>query len=139
MTTSKLRGRRDKAASTCRADTVPSPVEVQSSATASKGGLSEAYAGGQVAEGANLGILGAQDVMETPYNVTSYTEQLIEDQQAASVGEVLQDVFHFSNMNEGVGNDSFVIQIRNRVTQSFEQRNGSVFVNGSNMRTPRRR
>jgi len=65
------------------------PVEVQSSASASKSGLSEAYAGGQVAEGGSIGILGAQDVMETPYNVTNYTEQLIEDQQAASVGEVL--------------------------------------------------
>jgi len=65
------------------------PVEVQSSADASEGGLSPAYAGGQVAEGGSIGILGAQDVMDTPYNVTNYTEQLIEDQQAASVGEVL--------------------------------------------------
>lgn len=65
------------------------PVEVRSSADASEGGLSEAYAGGQVAEGGSIGILGAQDVMETPYNVTNYTEQLIEDQQAASVGEIL--------------------------------------------------
>ena len=65
------------------------PVEVQSSADASEGGLSPAYAGGQVAEGGSIGILGAQDVMETPYNVTNYTEQLIEDQQAASVGEIL--------------------------------------------------
>ncbi|MAK21954.1 MAG: hypothetical protein CL541_06105, partial [Alcanivorax sp.] len=62
---------------------------MQSSADASEGGLSPAYAGGQVAEGGSIGILGAQDVMETPYNVTSYTEQLIEDQQAASVGEIL--------------------------------------------------
>ncbi|HAI24604.1 MAG TPA: TonB-dependent siderophore receptor, partial [Alcanivorax sp.] len=62
---------------------------MQSSADASEGGLSPAYAGGQVAEGGSIGILGAQDVMETPYNVTNYTEQLIEDQQAASVGEIL--------------------------------------------------
>jgi len=65
------------------------PVEVQSSADASESGLSQAYAGGQVAEGGSIGILGAQDVMETPYNVTNYTEQLIEDQQAASVREIL--------------------------------------------------
>ncbi len=31
------------------------PVEVQSSATAAKSGLSEAYAGGQVAEGGSVG------------------------------------------------------------------------------------
>ncbi|WP_421721968.1 TonB-dependent receptor [Alloalcanivorax xenomutans] len=65
------------------------PVEVQSSADASAEGLSKAYAGGQVAEGGSVGILGNQSVMETPYSFTSYTEQLIEDQQAASVGEIL--------------------------------------------------
>ncbi|WP_240687416.1 TonB-dependent siderophore receptor [Alcanivorax sp. 24] len=73
-------------------DTEPyqlAPVEVQSSADASAGGLSKAYAGGQVAEGGSVGILGNQSVMETPYSFTSYTEQLIEDQQAASVGEIL--------------------------------------------------
>ncbi|MBF5056851.1 TonB-dependent ferric siderophore receptor [Alcanivorax sp. 521-1] len=64
-------------------------IQVQSSADASKGGLSEAFAGGQVAEGGKVGILGTQDVMDTPYSYTTYTEQLIEDQQAASVGEIL--------------------------------------------------
>ena len=64
-------------------------VKVQSSADASKEGLSEAYAGGQVAEGGSLGILGKQDSLETPYNFTNYTELLIEDQQAESVGDVL--------------------------------------------------
>lgn len=64
-------------------------VKVQSSADASKEGLSEAYAGGQVAEGGSLGILGKQDSLETPYSFTNYTELLIEDQQAESVGDVL--------------------------------------------------
>ncbi|MDX1588282.1 MAG: TonB-dependent receptor [Oleiphilaceae bacterium] len=64
-------------------------LEVQSSADASRGGLSNPYPGGQLAEGGRVGILGNQDVMETPYSFTSYTELLIEDQQAASVGEVL--------------------------------------------------
>jgi iron complex outermembrane recepter protein len=64
-------------------------VEVQSSADASRDGLSQPFAGGQVAEGGQVGILGAQAVMDTPYSFTSYTELLIEDQQAASVGEIL--------------------------------------------------
>lgn len=64
-------------------------VQVQSSADASKEGLSEVFAGGQVAEGGKVGILGTQDVMDTPYSYTTYTEQLIEDQQAASVGDIL--------------------------------------------------
>ncbi|WP_159561201.1 TonB-dependent receptor [Alcanivorax sp. S71-1-4] len=64
-------------------------VEVQSSADASRDGLSQPFAGGQVAEGGQVGILGTQAVMDTPYSFTSYTELLIEDQQAASVGEIL--------------------------------------------------
>ncbi len=66
-----------------------STLEIQASADASEEGLSPAFAGGQVAEGGRVGLLGNQDVMETPYNFTNYTELLIEDQQAASVGEVL--------------------------------------------------
>lgn len=64
-------------------------LEVQSSADASAEGLTPAFAGGQVAEGGRVGLLGKQDKMETPYSFTNYTELLIEDQQAASVGDVL--------------------------------------------------
>lgn len=62
---------------------------VRASADASAKGLPSAYAGGQVASGARIGVLGNADYMETPFNVTSYTDMLIEDQQAASIGEVL--------------------------------------------------
>ncbi|MFP4281516.1 MAG: TonB-dependent receptor [Opitutales bacterium] len=64
-------------------------VEVVSSADASEAGLLPAYAGGQVASGGRAGILGALDFLSTPFNLTSYTEELIENQQAASIGEVL--------------------------------------------------
>ena len=47
------------------------------------------YAGGQVAEGARLGILGNQNVMDTPFNITSYTSELIENQQARTLADVL--------------------------------------------------
>lgn len=62
---------------------------VSASADASAEGLPTPYAGGQVASGARIGIFGNADYMETPFNVISYTEMLIEDQQAASIGEVL--------------------------------------------------
>ena len=52
-------------------------------------GLPKAYAGGQVARGARLGVLGNTDIMDTPFNITSYTAELIENQQARSVGDVL--------------------------------------------------
>lgn len=66
-------------------------VTVNASADASAEGLSPEYAGGQVARGGRAGILGTRDNLETPFSVTSYTNQLIQDRQARSVGEVLQN------------------------------------------------
>ncbi|MBO3275152.1 TonB-dependent receptor [Pseudomonas schmalbachii] len=58
-------------------------------ATASVEALPAEYAGGQVAKGARLGMLGNTDVMNAPFNITSYTEQTIQNQQARSVADVL--------------------------------------------------
>lgn len=55
------------------------------------GALPPAYAGGQVARGGRLGMLGNVDVMDTPFNITNYTSQLIEDQQAETVLDVLKN------------------------------------------------
>lgn len=51
--------------------------------------LPPVYAGGQVATGARLGALGNQNVMDTPFNITSYTSGLIQNQQARTIGDVL--------------------------------------------------
>ena len=48
------------------------------------------YAGGQAATGARLGMLGNTDVMDAPFSVSAYTAALIQDQQAATVGNVLE-------------------------------------------------
>ena len=48
-----------------------------------------AIAGGQVGSGARMGILGNASVMETPFSVTSYTAQSIENEQARSVADVV--------------------------------------------------
>lgn len=66
-------------------------VVVNASADASAQGLSKAYAGGQVARGGRAGILGTKDNLDTPFSITSYTNELIQDQQAQGVGEVLQN------------------------------------------------
>ena len=50
-----------------------------------------AYAGGQVATGGRVGMFGSQDLMDTPFTVTSYTEELARNQQARSIGDVLQN------------------------------------------------
>jgi iron complex outermembrane receptor protein len=69
--------------------TTLSTVNVNASADASAEGVPEAYAGGQVARGGRVGILGNLDTMSTPFTSTSYTNELIQDQQAQSVADVL--------------------------------------------------
>ncbi|WP_295999982.1 TonB-dependent receptor [Rugamonas sp.] len=66
-------------------------VVVNASADASADGLPKAYAGGQVARGGRLGLLGNVDVMDTPFNSLNFTQQLIQDQQARSVADVVQN------------------------------------------------
>lgn len=51
--------------------------------------LPPAYAGGQVATGNRVGILGDQGFMDTPFNQTGFTAQFIEDRQALTVADVL--------------------------------------------------
>ena len=66
-----------------------STVTVEASADASAEGLAKPFAGGQVARGGRVGILGTQDMMSTPFSSTNYTNELIQDQQAQSVADVL--------------------------------------------------
>jgi len=53
--------------------------------------LPPVYAGGQVATGARLGLLGNVDVMDTPFNTTSFTSELIENQQARTLADVVRN------------------------------------------------
>ncbi|PKH65507.1 TonB-dependent siderophore receptor [Psychrobacter sp. 4Dc] len=65
-------------------------IVVTSSADASADGLPSAYEGGQVAIGSRVGLLGNQDIMDTPFSTTSYTNEYIANQQAQSVGDLLK-------------------------------------------------
>lgn len=49
----------------------------------------EVYAGGQVAKKGRVGILGNKGVMDTPFNMTNFTSELIENQQAQTIAEVV--------------------------------------------------
>ena len=64
-------------------------VTVNASADASAQGLTAPFAGGQVARGGRVGLLGNLDFLDSPFNSISYTQALIQDQQAKSVGDVL--------------------------------------------------
>ncbi|MBU1350680.1 MAG: TonB-dependent siderophore receptor [Gammaproteobacteria bacterium] len=55
------------------------------------GGLQKTYAGGQFARGGSLGILGNTDLMNVPFSTTNYTSELIQNQQALSVADVVMN------------------------------------------------
>ncbi|EZP33600.1 TonB-dependent receptor [Pseudomonas sp. RIT288] len=52
--------------------------------------LPEALAGGQVARGARLGMMGNKDVTDTPFSVTSYTAKTLADLQTVTVADALE-------------------------------------------------
>ncbi|WP_420714294.1 TonB-dependent receptor [Acinetobacter sp. IK40] len=65
-------------------------IRITASADASADGLMEPFAGGQVASGGRVGIFGNQKNLDTPFNLTSYTNAYIQSRQAKSVGDVLK-------------------------------------------------
>ena len=95
LATGSLASNAQTAATSASPDEKPvatlAPVLVRASADASAGGLKPPYAGGQVARGGRVGLLGNQDAMDTPFSITSYTQALIQDQQARSIADVLQN------------------------------------------------
>jgi iron complex outermembrane receptor protein len=68
----------------------PAPAESKVNPNSAMVSLPE-YAGGQVATGGRLGMLGNRNVMDTPFSQTTYTAKTIQDQQARSIGDVLQN------------------------------------------------
>lgn len=71
-----------------QATTLPKVV-VKASAERDK--LPAAAPGGKVAKGARLGMLGNTDVMDAAFNITAFTSELIKDQSARTVGDVLRN------------------------------------------------
>lgn len=64
---------------------------IEVSADASQTGLSKEFAGGQVASGSRIGILGNKSNLESSFATTSYTNKFIQDKQARSVADVLKN------------------------------------------------
>ena len=103
--------------------------------------LPEVYAGGQIARGGRIGLLGNRDTMETPFSTTNYTAQMIEDRQANTVSDVLRsdasvrDIFpeggaaeHFNvrgfsmKSHDFAWNGVFGLVPHNRVAAEFVER-----------------
>ncbi len=88
------------------------------------GGLQKTYSGGQFARGGSLGILGTTDLMNVPFSTTNYTSELIQNQQALSVADVVMNDASVRTLTSrgGFGDD---FQIR-----GFTVSNGDISMNG---------
>lgn len=82
------------------------------------------FAGGQVARKARLGMAGEMDVMDTPFNVTSYTAQLIENQQARGLMDVLENDPSVRS-SAPIDSESDIVMVR-----GFEMFGREVMING---------
>jgi iron complex outermembrane receptor protein len=73
--------------------------------------LPRPYAGGQIAKGGRVGLLGNKSVMDTPFSVTDYTSARMQDQQAVTLADVLgkDPSVRFTGQTGGV-TDSFYIR-----------------------------
>lgn len=79
------------AATAVQAEEAPATEVDEVQVTGSQVALPPAYAGGQVARGGRVGLFGALETLDTPYAITAYTQELVQAQQARSVGDVLQN------------------------------------------------
>ncbi|MCO5367074.1 TonB-dependent receptor [Pseudomonas alliivorans] len=74
---------------------VPAPssgsLELAPTSILGAGGTTDgqAYAGGQVARRGSQGMLGARDFMDTPFSMTTYTQEAVKNQQARTLGDLI--------------------------------------------------
>ncbi|MFM2089176.1 MAG: Ferrichrome receptor FcuA precursor, partial [Pseudomonadota bacterium] len=81
-------------------------------------------AGGRLARSGGLGVLGLADVMDTPFSTTNYTAQILEDQQARTLADVVVNEASVRTMTS-TGGFSEDFQIR-----GFNVTSGDVGLNG---------
>jgi len=98
---------------TTRRDAPPpvAPVPYLVPRTGTLGALPAPYAGGQVASGGQVGFLGNRGILDTPFSQTSYTSQLMQDQQARTIRDVVaNDPSVRAVTSAGGGQDGYFIR-----------------------------
>lgn len=92
-------------------ETTTLPNIVVAGAGAPASALPASYAGGQVARGGRLGMLGNRDVMDAPFSVANYTADLLANRQAVTLADALNvdSSVRFTGQIGGV-TDSFYIR-----------------------------
>jgi hypothetical protein len=93
MTTARPRGVSQRSARVAPRPPTERPAAVvpvtTMGTTRTIGAPAPAYAGGQVAQGGTLGLLGSTNGMNVPFSTVNYTSQLIENQQARTAADTL--------------------------------------------------
>lgn len=87
----------------------------------------KAYAGGQVATGGQVGMLGNRNVMNTPFSQTNFTNKTIKDQQAQTVQDVLSNDPSILTKQNSASDEDGSITIRgfsNTLSSGFGSLNG---------------
>lgn len=108
-----------KSGKTSSEDQTLETVKVKASAEV-RGKPMPVYAGGQVASGGRVGLLGDKSIMDTPYSVTNYTRELIQNQQATTVADVVANDPSVRNINPRFGRfDQFTIRGFNLVNSEI--------------------
>lgn len=73
--------------------------------------LVPAYLDGQIAHGGRMGMLGEQKAMDVPFNVIGYTSKLVQDQQAKTIADVVNNDAGVQAV-QGYGNYAETYRIR---------------------------
>lgn len=107
------------------------PVQVQGgfpvSSQAMIDNVPPPYAGGQVATGGQLGLLGNRGVMDTPFNQTSYTAKKVQDQQAKTVMDAMVDDPSVRVLLPGSTPGSDAVSIRGFLVDTLDTAYGGLF------------
>lgn len=101
-----------RASRSSSADGALPEVVVAASSGYAPGELPPAYAGGQVASGSRIGMLGNKDFMETPFATISYTDIYAQNRQARDLPSVVAatDPAVFSNGASGMIGESYSVR-----------------------------
>lgn len=82
-----------------------------------------AYAGGQVANSNLMGALGRQNFIDTPFNVTGFTNELMENKQATEITDVVKNDASVKDLSLSGANSAWTVR-GFKTTQQDMQFNG---------------
>ena len=82
-----------------------------------------AYAGGQVANSNLMGALGRQNFVDTPFNVTGFTNELMENKQATEITDVVKNDVSVKDLSLSGANSAWTVR-GFKTTQQDMQFNG---------------